>query len=201
MNRVAFVLLVILLIGQYTFSQEKRVKSKVASVTVYSLGAQVTRTPRFGWRPGRTVSSSRISPQYRRAIGSDKLRAGHLLAVSFQRNVLDSLAANPEFAKLQARKKELERKIRLEKAQLQSIATEKDVLLANKQLVGTQGVKLEEMKASMAYFRTKLEEYDRTTIEKEEVISGLEDELKKVNRQIQEISSQGRTETARLRLP
>lgn len=199
MKRIAFVLLIILLIGQYSFPQEKRVKSKVASVTVYSLGAQVSRTVQVKLEAGENrIIFSNLPPNIDEQSVQVSCGQATLLSVSYQRNVLDSLAANPEYAKLQTRRKELERKIRLEKAQLQSIAIEKDVLLANKQLIGTQGVKLEEMKASMAYFRTKLEEYDRTTIEKAEVISGLEEELNKVNRQIQEISSQGRTETGEI---
>jgi len=178
----ALLILLIPLFALTSNAQEKRVKSKVVSTTVYTQGAQITRTAKVYLDKGENkVVFSNLPP----SIQSVQVNCSEatIVSVSNQNNLMDSLTQNPEYQKLQARKKELEHKLLIEKATQQTIATEKEVLLANKGLIGTQGVKLEDLKQSLIYIRTKLDEYDKASIEKSETIAAIEDELKKIKDQ------------------
>ena len=199
MKRAIVILLLLNFSAGYIYSQQKPVKSKVISATVYSVGAQITRVAKVNLEKGENlVVFTNLPPRFDESSIQVNCNEATILSVSSQKNMLDSLSQSPEFQKLQVRKKELERKLRLEKALQQTISTEKDVLLANKQLIGDQGIKLEELKLSMNYIRTKLEEYDRTWLEKGDIIAGIEDELKKIQAQTQELYNQKITSTSEL---
>lgn len=173
------------------YAQEKMVKSKVVSATVYSQGAQITRVAKFNLDKGENrVVFTNLPPSLDESSVQVNCSDATIVSVSYQKNMLDSLTQNPEYIKFQNRKKELEKKIKLEKALLQTIDTEKDVLLSNKSLVGDQGVKLEDLKNSLIYFRTRLEELERSRVDKAELIATLEDEYRKLNDQINIFSMQ-----------
>lgn len=182
MKKALLILLLMPLLALTSTAQEKRVKSKVVSATVYTQGAQVTRTAKVFLEKGENkVIFTNLPP----SISSVQVNCNDatIVSVSNQNNLMDSLTQNEEYKKLQSRKKELEHKLLAEKATQQTIATEKDVLLANKGLIGTQGVKLEDLKQSLIYIRAKLDEYDKASIEKSETIAAIEDELKKIKEQ------------------
>lgn len=172
-------------------AQQKMVKSKVISAIVYSQGAQITRVAKFNLEKGENkVVFTNLPPALDES--SIQVRCGDatIVSVSYQKNMLDSLAQNPEYLKLQAHKKELAHKLRIEKALQQNIGTEKEVLLANKELIGDQGIKLEDLKLSLTYIKSKLDDYSRTWIEKAEVIAILEEDLQKADEQLQNLSAQ-----------
>ncbi len=172
-------------------AQQKMVKSKVISATVYSQGAQITRVTKFNLEKGENkVVFTNLPPTLDESSIQVNCGEATIVSVSYQKNMLDSLSQNPEYLKLQNKKKELEKKIRLETALLQTIDTEKDVLLSNKKLVGDQGVKLEDLKNSLIYFRTRLEELERTRVDKVDLIAGLEEDLRKIDEQSQILSTQ-----------
>jgi len=173
------------------YAQEKMVKSKVVSATVYSQGTQITRIAKFNLDKGENrVVFTNLPPSLDESSIQVNCSEATIVSVSNQKNMLDSLTQNPEYIKFQNRKKELEKKMKLEKALLQTIDTEKDVLLSNKKLVGDQGVKLEDLKNSLIYFRTRLEELERSRVDKAELIATLEDEYRKLNDQINIFSMQ-----------
>jgi len=168
-----------------------QVKSKVVSATVYTQGAQITRITKFNLDKGENrVVFTNLPPSLDESSIQVSCSEATIVSVSYQKNMLDSLTQNPEYLKLQVRKKELEKRIKLEKALLQTIDTEKDVLLSNKKLVGEQGVKLEDLKNSLVYFRTRLEELERSRVDKAETIAGLEEDLHKIDEQSLILSTQ-----------
>lgn len=172
-------------------AQEKRVKSKVVSATVFSQGAQITRVAKFNLEKGENrVVFTNLPPSLDENSIQINCAEATIVSVSNQKNMLDSLAQNPEYIKLQLRKKEIERKLYLENGFLKNIGTEKEVLLSNKELIGDQGVKLEELKLTLTYFKSKLEEYSRSWAEKTETIASLQEELQKVEGQLQNLSTQ-----------
>jgi len=167
------------------------VKSKVVSATVYSQGAQITRVAKFNLEKGenRIVFTS-LPPSIDESSIQVSCSNAAIVSVSYQKNMLDSLAQNPEYLKLKARKMELSHKLMIEKALQQNIGTEKEVLLANKELIGDQGIKLEDFKLSLTYIKSKLDDYSRTWIEKAEAITILEEDLQKVEEQLRTLSTQ-----------
>ncbi|NVO08343.1 MAG: mucoidy inhibitor MuiA family protein [Bacteroidales bacterium] len=191
MRRAAiFTLLFPFVIGT-TFAQQKHIKSKVVSATVYTQGAQITRVAKINLDKGENrVIFTNLPPNLDESSIQISCVEATIVSVSCQKNMLDSLSQNPEFIKLQARKKELEKKITLEKALLQTIDLEKDVLASNKKLIGDQGVKLEDLKNSLIYFRARFDELERSRIEKLDLIANLEEDLRKLNEQIQNLSAQ-----------
>lgn len=188
------IILLLILLPFLTISlsaQEKMVKSKVVSATVYSQGAQITRVAKFNLDKGENkVVFTNLPPNIDESSIQVNCSDATILSVSNQKNMLDSLTQSPEYLKLQNKKKDLEKRLKLERALLQTIDTEKDVLLSNKKLVGDQGVKLEDLKNSLIYFRTRLEELERSRVDKLELIAGLEEELRRVEEQLQGLSSQ-----------
>ena len=191
MRRLISFLLLFPLVTGSALAQQKQVKSKVVSATVYSLGAQITRVSKINLDKGENlVVFTNLPPNLDESSIQVSCDEATIISVSNQRNMMDSLSQSAEYQKLQTRKKELEHKLKIEKALQQTIATEKDILLANKGLIGDQGVKLEDLKLSLIYIRSKLEEYDRTGIEKTEIIAGIEEELSKIKSQSQVLYSQ-----------
>lgn len=199
MRRATIIGIIILLSFNLANAQGKRVKSKVVNATVYPTGAQIIREARINLEKGEnsyifTNLPSNIEQS------SVQVNCGNatILSVSVQKNLLDSLNNNPEYQNLMSRKKELEKKVKLERAILQAIEGEKDILLSNKELKGDQGMKLEELKASMIYFRTRFEELEKSRVEKMEAINGLEEELKKIKRQLDELRGKEVNETSEI---
>lgn len=191
MKKLALLIILIPFLANTLSAQEKMVKSKVVSATVYSQGAQITRIAKFNLEKGENrVVFSNLPPTLDESSVQVNCGDATIVSVSYQKNMLDSLTQNPEYLKLQNRKKELEKKIKLEKALLLTIDTEKDVLLSNKKLVGDQGVKLEDLKNSLIYFRSRLEELERSRVDKSELIAGMEDDLRKLEEQAQGLSTQ-----------
>jgi len=172
-------------------AQEKRVKSKVISATVYVQGAQITRVAKVYLDKGENrVVLTNLPPSLDESSIQVSCGEATIVSVTNQKNMLDSLSQSQEFQKLQGKKKELEKRIKVEQALLQTIDTEKDVLLSNKKLVGEQGVKLEDLKNSLIYFRTRLEELERTKVDKEELIENLNSDLQKINDQLLLLSTE-----------
>jgi uncharacterized protein (TIGR02231 family) len=199
MKRANVLILIFPLIAGNVFSQQKLVKSKVVIATVYSLGAEVTRVAKFNLEKGENkIIFNNLPPNFDESSLQINCNDATILSVSSQKNMLDSLSMSAEYQKLQTRKKDLEHKLKLEKAIQQTITTEKDVLLSNKSLIGDQGVKLEDLKLSLTYIRSKLEEYDRTWLEKDNFIAGIEEELKKIQAQSQELYAQKITSTSEI---
>lgn len=185
---IAF-LLSVFIVGSVS-SQDKQVKSKVISATVFSQGAQITRVAKFSLEKGENkIVFSNLPPSLDESSIQVSCGDATIVSVTCQKNMLDSLSQNPEYIKLQNKKKELEKRIKLEKALLLTIDTEKDVLLSNKKLVGDQGVKLEDLKNSLIYFRTRLEELERSRVDKAEVIANLQEDLRKIDEQSQNLSA------------
>lgn len=191
MKRIILVALLVPFLIASASAQEKRVKSKVISATVYSQGAQITRVAKVNLDKGENrVVFTNLPPTLDESSIQVNCGEATIVSVSYQKNMLDSLSQSSDYIKLQSKKKELEKRIKLERALLQTIDTEKDVLLSNKKLVGDQGVKLEDLKNSLVYFRTRLEELERSRVDKAEVIANLEEELRKINEQSQILSTQ-----------
>ncbi len=183
----------------YLNAQEKRVKSKVVSATVYSQGAQITRVAKFNLDKGESrVVFTNLPPSLDENSIQINCAEATIVSVTNQKNMLDSLSQNAEYIKLQGKKKELTQKLKIERALLQTIDTEKDVLLSNKKLVGDQGVKLEDLKNSLIYFRTRLEELERSKVEKADLIANLEEEIRKIDSQLQNLSSQNKKNTSEI---
>lgn len=180
-------------------AQEKRVKSKVVSATVYSQGAQITRVAKFNLEKGENkVVFSNLPPSLDENSIQINCAEATIVSVTNQKNMLDSLSQNAEYLKLLTKKKEITQKLKIERALLQTIDTEKDVLLSNKKLVGDQGVKLEDLKNSLIYFRTRLEELERSKVEKADLIANLEEEMRKVEGQLQNLFSQNNKNTSEI---
>ena len=179
------------LIALTSNAQEKRVKSKVISATVYAQGAQITRVAKVYLDKGENrVVLTNLPPSLDESSIQVSCGEATIVSVTNQKNMLDSLSQSQEFQKLQGKKKEIEKRIKVEQALLQTIDTEKDVLLSNKKLVGEQGVKLEDLKNSLIYFRTRLEELERTKVDKEELIENLNSDLQKINDQLLLLSTE-----------
>ncbi len=187
---IVFIILLPLIIG-ITFAQQKHIKSKVVSATVFTQGVQITRIAKINLDKGEnSVKFTNLPPSIDESSVQISCAEATIVSVSCQKNMLDSLSQNPEFIRLQARKKDLEKKITLEKALLQTIDLEKDVLVSNKKLIGDQGVKLEDLKNSLVYFRTRFEELERNRVDKIDLISNIEGDLRKINEQLQNLSAQ-----------
>jgi len=191
MKKALLILLLMPLFALTSTAQEKRVKSKVVSATVYTQGAQITRVAKVYLDKGENrVVLTNLPPSLDESSMQVNCGDATIVSVTNQKNMLDSLTQSQEFLKLQGKKKELEKRIKLEQALLQTIDTERDILLSNKKLVGDQGVKLEDLKNSLIYFRTRLEDLEKSKVDKQELIENLNNDLQKINDQLQVLSTE-----------
>lgn len=140
---------------------EQDIKSKISQVTVFLQGAQITRQAPVTLRSGVTILkftgiSPNLQEQSIQAEGSGDLK---ILSVSFQVNHLDEIQSSEKINALKAERTRLELLVKQERFKEQVYAEEESILKTNKSIGGTtEGVRIEELKIAMDYFRQRLTE-------------------------------------------
>lgn len=190
---------VALAIGVSVGQNQQKLDTKLKEVTVFTSGAQVKREATLALAKGENKLVFTNLP-----VGLDQqsiqLTCGDatIISIDFTINRTDGTELSPSYIALKKRSEELQEQINLERTLLGSIDTEKEMLLANKDISGQQGVKPEDLKIAMAYFRDKLRALETEKLEKNKVVAKLQTELSVVGNQMRDIMKGEKKESGEL---
>ncbi len=193
------ILLLLILCGQMLWADnETNVTSKIKEVIVFRQGAQVMRTGSVNVPSGRNILKfTGISPNIDpNSIQFSATGEFLILSVKHQINYFQPMTPDVEQQRLQGEQKRLQEAIAVEQALLQVLTEEESMILANKSIGGTQsGVSIEDLKATAAFYRERLRELKLERLDINKKIAKLQEELNKINGQINEIASKNKKES------
>ena len=186
----------IVLLGYCVFSKAQEidlnVKSKIAQVTVFLEGAQVTRHATVSLKPGVSVLTfPGIAPGIQeQSIQVEGPPTVKILSVSFRVNYFAEIKVPEKIAALEEDRRKLWASLDQEKSVEEVYREEEDILKTNKSIGGTtKGVPIEELKIAMDYFRQRLMDIKQQLLQSARNIRKYNEALGKIEAQLKELSS------------
>ncbi|GJM36111.1 MAG: hypothetical protein DHS20C18_51120 [Saprospiraceae bacterium] len=193
------VMILLIFSGQLLWATtEKEVASTIKEVIVFQQGAQVTRKGSVQVPSGRNILKfSGISPNIDpNSVQFSATGEFTILSVKHQINYFQPLAPDAEQERLMTEQKRLQEAITLEQTLMQVLAEEESMILANKSIGGAQsGVSIEDLKATAAFYRERLREIKLERLEMTKKVAKLQEDLNKVNGQMNEITGKNKKES------
>jgi hypothetical protein len=176
------------------FAQEpsQQVNSKIAQVTVFLEGAQVTRSTSVNLKQGvSNLSLAGIAAGIQeQSIQVDGPSSVKILSVSFRVNYLDNVQKPEKVASLEGERRRLLTLIAEEKSREEVYKEEEVILKTNKSIGGTaRGVEIEELKIAMDYFRQRLSDIKQQLLLISRTIKKHNEDLGKIEAQLVELSA------------
>ena len=171
---------------------EKKIDSDVKQVTVFFASAQITRQKSLSVEPGKTTLKFQALSPYINPKSVQAKVDGNItvLAVNHQLNYLDDMDKPAELTDLEKKYKEVQEKIEAEQAYISVIDEDIMFLQANRQIGGkNQELNIENLKAASEYYSSRLTALKLKRIERQNTITTLNEELGKIGKQINTLSS------------
>ncbi len=171
---------------------EKAIDSEVEQVSVFFANAQITRQKSLSVEPGKTsLRFQNLSPYINPKSVQVKVEgAVTVLSVNHQLNYLKDLEKPGELTELEKRYKSIEEKIKLEQAHLSVIDEEIVFLQENRKIGGkNQELSVTNLKEASEFYSARLTSLKLGRIERLNSITTLQEDLGKIGRQINELSS------------
>ncbi len=173
-------------------NQETEVKTDISEVTVYFNGAQIARSKTVDVTAGRrTLKFINLSPYIDAKSISVNVKGDlTVLSVNHQLNFLSKENKSNEIEQLSINKKEIEKKINLEKAYLEVLNEEQSFLKANHTIGGANtGTSMTSLKEADGYFTDKLTAIKLKEIDRNNTIELLTKDLDKITNQLNILSN------------
>ncbi len=182
-------------------AQEKPepVISKIKEVTVFVNGAQITRIGSVILKEGNQQLVFENLPQAMNAQSIQLSGTGNftILAVNNQINYLKPQQKSKDIIALEDSVEILQYKLRTNNASLEVLKDEESLLKVNQSLGGSQtGVKVDELKAALELFRSRLTDIKTKTIKLVNDSKKLNELLKNLNDQLTQIRNKSNTPTS-----
>ncbi len=191
----------LLLCFQLSAQTKKNIDSKIDKVTVFLEGAQVQRTARTAFSPGKyelvfTNISPSIDKQSIQVKADDNVT---VLSVIHQQNFLKEQQKQEEIKELEAQKEVQLEKIALQRNILNVYKQEETMLVKNQQIGGANnGLKAADLKEAADFQRNRLTEVYQKQMETDRTIKKTDIELVKMNKQLAELNQKAETSTSEI---
>lgn len=174
-------------------SNTDTITSKIEKVTVFLSGAEVNRTAQIDIAKGKnTIVVSDISPYIEKQ--SIQVKTDNkivILSVNHAINYLNEAKKRASIIELEKNKTRLNEKTQKAKAMLEVYQKEEDMLLSNKAIGGeNDGVKIEELKSGVHFFRERLTEIKMAQLLIKQNMVSYGDSISKIGKQLNELNSQ-----------
>jgi Domain of unknown function (DUF4139)/N-terminal domain of unknown function (DUF4140) len=188
-----FLSILFVMIFCFSFAgNEKEIESKIVKVKVYLQGAMISRTADVNLEKGQQTLVFK-SLTYDLDESSLQLKCDNpevkILSVSTRKNFLENKKAKAEVEFLWQKSQTLKQGIIRLKKVISIRKEERALLMANKQLGGTQdGVQIEELKIAVEYYRQKLTEIEMSVLDLGFKADSLHIENSKIVAQMQELN-------------
>jgi len=166
---------------------EKKVKSKISSVTVYREGAQITRIASVTVSKGKTTLVFDVTDKVNANNIQVKASKGlTILSVTKSIDFLTSQSVDVNTQKLDNRRIELSDSLVLINGAIDICNDEKDMIYANRSIGGENGVSIEELKRAALFYRTRLTEIETKKYKLNIVKGRIKRELDKIENHLEQ---------------
>jgi len=189
---ILFSFAIFLAIYLYAGNEPLPVKSEIREVTVFLSGAQVTRMGTSTVEEGTQTLIFNGLPQNLNEESIQVKGSGNftILSVTHQLNYLVSREKTTEIKYLEDSLERLKNQINLEQAILKVYQEEENFLLANKQIGGQNtGVKVDELKAALELYRSRLTETAKLKLKSNLAITSLNEKITRITNQLNTLNS------------
>ena len=186
------ILLALVAFGCQTFAVEKKVETKIESVTVFFSGAQVSRTFTAQVAKGETEL---VLSQLENSINANSIQLrgdGDFVIKSFftRTNYLEPKDYSAEIKGLASQLEVLNAELEELNVDLTVLRDEENLILNNRQLAGQQsGLKTEELKSAAEFYRSRLKEIRIEKLNITRAVAKNNIEKQKVQNQLYQIRS------------
>ncbi len=173
--------------------KETKVKSAIKQVTVFRVGAQVTRTATASIDVGNNLLIfTGISPQLDKNSIQVKGEGNFtILSVNHQLNYFEAPSKSQRILDLEKESKRLKEKDKEVKALLSVLQEEESLLLTNKSIGGSQtGVRIEDLKATAAFYRTRLKAIKLESLSIQQAAISDRDSMARIAAQLKELNAE-----------
>lgn len=167
---------------------KQEIKSQIKKVTVYLKGAQVFRESFLEIKPGANVfsipglSAGILEQSIQAEIEDSKAK---IISVGFAVNYIDEIKKSSTAIEFENELKTLHERLSQEKSLTEVFIQEEEMLKSNKSIGGQQqGVKIEDLKNAVDYFRQRLTDIKQKLAQQNLKIEQLESEITKINAQL-----------------
>ncbi len=200
MNRFLYVVLILLMPSLIFAQKEKVVKSKITKVTVYKIGAAVTRSVKTNLKNGSYILTINNLPK---DIKKDNIQVSAsngitILSVTSELSYFSKDILNSSTNKLSAKRVEVNDSIKLLNNLVEVLNKEKKLLLTNKVVGGKSGLTTEEFKIAANYYRKQLADIRKEKDKLAKRIITLIDRLSVFDKQLKELNHKGEEVTSRV---
>ena len=197
--------IIILVIFSFSMKAENTdtIATKIKEVVVYLQAAQITRTGSANIKEGKntlffTGLSSKLLPEN---IEISTKADVTILSVSHNISYLNQKKYDARVEKNIKERTILLQKIEVNKKIIGVYDQEKNMIIANKSIGGTnQGVNIIELKNGAAFFREKLSEIEINTLNLQRENNQLDEDIAKLNNQLQEMNYQKDISTSTIKV-
>ncbi|MEQ6125244.1 mucoidy inhibitor MuiA family protein [Pseudotenacibaculum sp. MALMAid0570] len=173
------------------FSQDKEIKSKVNSATVFLNSAQVTRTKNVQLKNGiQVLKFVELSPFIDKKSIQVKAKDIEIQSINFQKNYLTGLKKNETRLSLEDLLLVLDDKIDLENINLSSIQDEIQFLKSNRSIGGNQTLTVNALKEASTFYSSQMKNLKTKELTVKNRIKKLQKEKTKIRKQINDLTPQ-----------
>ncbi len=182
-----------IMISSIAFGEsQKSVESSIKHVTVYQVGAQITRTSDVKIDKGITELQFSGLPQ---AINPESIQASAdagvtILSVTHAIDYLNKQKATDQVLKLEKRREVINDSINIHKNLQRVYAQEKDMVIANRAIGGEAGINAADLEKMAVFFRNRLSEIESRLYQQTLKIRKLQREMVTITQQLLELNAQ-----------
>ncbi|MDX9769116.1 MAG: mucoidy inhibitor MuiA family protein [Tenuifilaceae bacterium] len=171
---------------------QKNVESSIKHVTVYQVGAQITRKSEVKIEKGITELQFSGLPQ---AINPESIQAAAdagvtILSVTHAIDYLNKQKATDQVLKLEKRREVINDSINIHKNLQRVYAQEKDMVIANQAIGGDNGISAADLEKMVVFFRNRLSEIESLHYQQTLRIRKLQREMVTITQQLLELNAQ-----------
>ena len=171
---------------------QKNVESSIKHVTVYQVGAQITRKSEVKIEKGITELQFSGLPQ---AINPESIQAAAdagvtILSVTHAIDYLNKQKATDQVLKLEKRREVINDSINIHKNLQRIYAQEKDMVIANQAIGGDNGISAADLEKMAVFFRNRLSEIESLHYQQTLRIRKLQREMVTITQQLLELNAQ-----------
>lgn len=195
---ILFVLLFSITIVKAGDDDQTPVKSEIKSVTVFLSGAQINRTASATIPAGTSYLVFEDLSQYLNTNSVQVKGTGDfvILSVTPQMNYLKVKEKTKEVLALEDTLEAQNSRLSYQQALLENLVTEKNMVIANQSIGGTQtGVKIDDLKIAAEYFRTRLADISVKYIAANALVTKLTESITKITNQLATENAKSKTTT------
>ena len=176
----------------FSFAQEKIVKTKVSSATVFLNSAQVTRTKNVQLSKGvQTLKFTDLSPFVDKKSIQIKAANVEIQAINFQKDYLKKSSKSQEITALQSQIEKLQDQIDLEEINRSSTKEDINFLKGNREIGGkNQTLNATTLRETAQFYSTQLKKLKLAELASTKKLDALNDQMAKVQKQLKEITSE-----------